>query len=59
MAFAICGTEIVMIQTVLFAMARLTFALMFHFSISTNIVNIKGNFREISVSFFPKSYLSI
>ena len=54
MAFAICGTETIMIQTVLFAMARLTFALMFHFSISTNIVNIKSNFRKISVSFFPQ-----
>ena len=51
MAFAICGTETVMILTVLFAKARLTFALMFHFSISTNIVNKKGNFRKISVSF--------
>ena len=53
MAFAICGTETVMIQTDLFAMARLTFALMFHFLISTNIVNKKGNFRKISVRFSP------
>ena len=43
MAFAICGTETVMIKTALFAMARLTFALMFHFLISTNIVNKKVN----------------
>ena len=55
MAFTICGTETVMIQTVLFAMAKLTFALMFHFSISTNIVNKKGNIRKIRISFFPKS----
>ena len=41
MAFAICRTETVMIKTVLFAMARLAFALMFHFSVSTNIVNEK------------------
>ena len=51
MSFAIFGTETVMIQTVLIAMARLTFALMFHFSISTNIVIKKGNFRKIRVSF--------
>ena len=44
-----------MIQTVLFAMARLTFALMFHFSISTNIVNKKGNFKKIRISFSPES----
>ena len=53
MAFAICGTETVMIKTVLFAMARLKFILMFHFSISTNIVIKKGIFRKISVSFSP------
>ena len=44
MAFAICGTETVMIKIVLFAMARLTFALMFHFSVSTNVVNEKRYF---------------
>ena len=53
MAFAICGTETVKIKIVLFAMARLTFALMFHFSISTNTVNEEGNFRKIRVSFPP------
>ena len=59
MAFAICRTETVMIQTVLFSLARLTFALMFHYSISTNIVNKKGNFMKIHVNFFPKSIIAI
>ena len=43
MTFAICETETVAIKTV-FVMARIDVALMFHFSLSTNIVNKKGNF---------------
>ena len=44
MAFAICGTETIMIKTVFFLLWQgLTFALMFHISISTNIVNKKVN----------------
>ena len=46
MAFAICGTETVTIRTVFLLWQGLTFALMFHFSISTNIVNKKSNFRN-------------
>ena len=46
MTFAKCGTETVMIKTVFLLWQGLTFALMFHFLISTNIVNKKGNFRN-------------
>ena len=42
-SFPICGTETVTIKTVFLQWQVLTFALMFHFSISTNIVNKKGN----------------
>ena len=45
MVFAICGTETVTIKAG-FAMARINVNLMFHFSISTNIVNKKGSFRN-------------
>ena len=45
-AFAICGTETAMIKTVFLLWQGLMFALMFHFSISTNIVNKKGNFMN-------------
>ena len=55
MAFAICGTETAMNQTVLFAMVRLMFALMFHFSISTNIVYKKVILVKYVQVFFPKS----
>ena len=52
MAFALCGTKTVMIKAFLLWQG-LTFALMFHFSIFTNIVNKKGNFR-IKCKFFPQ-----
>ena len=45
MAFAICGAETVTIKAV-FSMHELTFALIFYFLISTNIVNKKGNFSN-------------
>ena len=57
MAFAICGTESVTIKIV-FAMARMYFALMFHFSISTHIVKKRGSLG-IKCKFFLKSKLSI
>ena len=44
----------VTIKTVFLLRQGLTFAFMFHFTISTNVVNKKGNFRNFSVSFFPK-----
>ena len=46
MAFAICETETATIKTVFLLWQGLTSALMFHFSISTNIVIKKGNFRK-------------
>ena len=46
MAFGICGTETAPIKTVFLLLQGLTFAKMFHFSISTNIVNKKGNFKN-------------
>ena len=51
MSLALCGTEIVTIKTVythlLFLLWQgLTFASTFHFSISINIVNKNGNFRN-------------
>ena len=43
----VCGTETVTIKTVFFLLWQgLTSALMFHFLISTNIVNKNGNFRN-------------
>ena len=53
MAFAICGTETVTIKAffLFWLWQGLTFALMFHSAISTNIVNKKGNFR-IKCKFF-------
>ena len=53
MAFAICGTETVTIKTVVLLWKGLAFALMFHFSISTNIVNKKGYFRNKVLVFSP------
>ena len=50
----LCGTETVTIKTVFLLWQGLTFAFMFHFTISTNIVNKKGNFRNFSVSFFSQ-----
>ena len=45
MTFAICGTETVTSKAVFWLWQGLMSALMFHFLISTNIVNKKGNFR--------------
>ena len=42
-----------MIKTVFLLWQGLTFALMFHFSISANIVNKKRKLNELSVSFSP------
>ena len=55
MPFAICGTETVTIKTVFLLWQGLTFALMFHFSISTNNVNKNVNvILLIKRKFFPK-----
>ena len=59
MAFAIFGTETVTIKTVFLLWQGLTFAFMFHFSISINIVNKKGIFYECSVSFPQKISINI
>ena len=46
MEFAICGTETATIKTVFFVMARINVCFKVHFSISTNIANKNGNFRN-------------
>ena len=53
MAFAICGIVTVTIKTIFLLWQEFTFALMFHFKISTNIVNKKGNFRN-QAKVFPQ-----
>ena len=58
MAFAICWPETVMNKIVFFLWQELTSALMFNFSISTNIVN-KRVILGIKCKFFPESVINI